>query len=195
MPGTAVRVSILLPAAGQSGAGWRPGRGGAVTRQRRPHALDDARGFSMTEIIVVVAIIGIIMAVSVPTLWTYFRTAALRAGAEELVTVLNGARQLAIRMNTTVCVVNNGTSVQYHVGACATPPGTVWTGPGTDGAGNVRLSNGILAGGTNNLCYSYLGAGTLSPAPCVNQGNFTVTNPAGGLMTVAVTTTGRARIQ
>ena len=146
----------------------------------------------MTEIVVVVAIIGIIMAVSVPTLWTYFRTAALRAGAEELVTALNSARQLAIRTNTTVCVTNDATSVQYRVGSCA---GAVWTGPGTDSAGNVRLSNGILAGGTNNLCYSYLGAGTLTPAPCVNQGNFTVTNPAGGLMTVAVTTTGRARIQ
>src|SRR5918996_894119 len=192
MPGTAVRVSILLPAAGQSGAGWRPGRGGAVTRQRRPRALDDVRGFSMTEIIVVVAIIGIIMAVSVPALWTYFRTAALRAGAEELVTVLNGARELAIRMNTTVCVVNNGTTVQYRVGSCA---GTVWTGPGTDGAGNVRLSNGILAGGTPNLCYSYLGAGTANPAPCVNQAAFTVTNQAGGMMNVAVATTGRARIQ
>ena len=150
----------------------------------------------MTEIIVVVAIIGIIMAVSVPTLWTYFRTAALRAGAEELVTVLNGARQLAIRMNTTVCVVNNGTSVQYHVGACATPPGTVWTGPGTDGAGNVRLSNGILAGGTNNLCYSYLGAGTFTPGPCVNSSIFTVTDPNGGAtMNVIVATSGLARIQ
>jgi len=63
----------------------------------------------MTELLVVIAVVGIIMAVSVPTLWTYFRTAALRGAAEELVTVLNGARQLAIRTNATVCVTNDGT--------------------------------------------------------------------------------------
>ena len=72
----------------------------------------------MTELIVVIAVIGIIMAVSVPTLWTYFRTATLRGAAEELVTVLNGARQLAIRANSTVCVTNDGTRVQYHLSTC-----------------------------------------------------------------------------
>jgi prepilin-type N-terminal cleavage/methylation domain-containing protein len=163
---------------------------------RRPQALVNARGFSMTEIIVVVAIIGIIMAVSAPTLWTYFRTAALRAGAEELVTVLNGARQLAMRLNRTVCVVHDGTSVQYRLGGCAAPPATIWAGPGTDAAGNIRLANGIQTGGTNNLCYGYLGAGAFTPAPCVNNAVFTVTNPNGGAtMNVVVATSGRARIQ
>jgi Tfp pilus assembly protein FimT len=148
----------------------------------------------MTEIIVVVAIIGILMAVGLPALWTYFRTAALRAGAEELVTVLNGARQLAIRMNTTVCVTNDTTNVQYRVGTCAAP--VPWTGPGTDGAGNLRLSNGVVAGGTPNLCYGYLGAGTNLVAGCANSGVFTVSNPGGGAtLTVLVASTGRARIQ
>jgi Tfp pilus assembly protein FimT len=147
----------------------------------------------MTELLVVVAVAGIIMAVSVPALWTYFRTAALRAAAEEMVTVLNGARQLAIRSNTTVCVTNDGTRVQYRISGCA---GTIWTGPGTDAAGNVSLANGLLASGTPNFCYSYLGAGTTTPGPCVNTATFTVTNPAGGAtMNVTVATTGRTRIQ
>jgi len=58
------------------------------------------RGFTMAEMVVVIAILAILAAVSVPSLWAYVRTAALRAGAEELVAVLNGARQLAIRLNT-----------------------------------------------------------------------------------------------
>jgi prepilin-type N-terminal cleavage/methylation domain-containing protein len=161
--------------------------------RRRPQALVNARGFSMAEIIVVVAIIGIIMAVSAPTLWTYFRTAALRGGAQELVTALNSARQLAIRMNRTVCVTNDATNVQYRMGSCG---GVIWTGPETDSAGNVRLSNGIRAAAPNNLCYSYLGAGTFTPAPCVNSATFTVTEPNGGAtMNVVVATTGQARIQ
>jgi prepilin-type N-terminal cleavage/methylation domain-containing protein len=153
----------------------------------------DARGFTVTELLVVIAIAGVIMALSVPTLWTYFRTAAMRAGAEEIVTVLNGGRQLAIRSNTTVCVTNDGTTVQLRVGGCAGP---IWTGPGTDAAGNITLANGLRAGGTPNFCYSYLGAGTTAPAPCVNNAVFTVTDPAGGAtMNVTVATTGRARIQ
>jgi Tfp pilus assembly protein FimT len=147
----------------------------------------------MTELIVVIAVIGIIMAVSVPTLWTYFRTATLRGAAEELVTVLNGARQLAIRSNSTVCVTNDGTRVQYHLSTCGA---TTWKGPGTDSSGNITLSNSVRAGGSSNVCYSYLGATTATPAPCVNAGTLTVTNPAGGsTMSVTVATTGRAKIQ
>jgi Tfp pilus assembly protein FimT len=147
----------------------------------------------MTEILVVVAIIGIIMAVSAPILWTYFRMAAIRGGAQELVTVLNGARQLAIRLNRTVCVTNDATSVQYHLGSCG---GVIWTGPGTDSAGNISLSNGIRAAAPNNLCYSYLGAGTITPGPCVNSTTFTVTDPNGGAtMNVVVASSGLARIQ
>jgi len=172
----------------------RPGeRGVVMAHRRRKKPLDGEGGFTVLELLVIVAIAGIIMAVSVPTLWTYFRTAALRAGAEELVTALNSARQLAIRTNTTVCVTNAGASMQYRMATCA---GIVWTGPTTDGAGNITLANGMQVAGTNNLCYGYLGAGTATPAPCVNSGNFTVTNPVGGAtMTVTVATTGRARIQ
>jgi len=147
----------------------------------------------MTELLVVIAVIAVITAVSVPTLWTYFRTAALRGAAEELVTVLNGARQLAIRANSTVCVTNDGTRVQYHLSTCGA---ATWKGPGTDASGNITLSNAIRAGGTNNVCYSYLGATTATPGPCVNAGTLTVTNPVGGAtMSVTVATTGRAKIQ
>jgi Tfp pilus assembly protein FimT len=147
----------------------------------------------MTELVVVVAVVAIIMAVSVPAVWTYFRTAALRGGAEETVSVLNSARQLAIRLNTTVCVTNDGTGARFHVGSCGA---AAWTGPGTDAGGNVRLANSLTLGGTNNLCFNYLGAGTATPAPCMANGTLTVTNPVGGAtMNVVMATTGRIRIQ
>lgn len=164
-----------------------------MVSERIRRVVTNTRGFTATELVVVVAIVAIITAVSVPTLWTYFRTAALRGGAEEAVTVLNSARQLAIRLNTTVCVTNDGTLVQYHVGTCAA---AAWTGPGTDVNGNIRLANGITLSGTNNLCFSYLGAGAAAPAPCVANGTLTVTNPTGGAtMNVVMATTGRIRIQ
>ena len=140
----------------------------------------------------VLAIAGLIMAVGVPTLWTYWRAATTRAGAEEMVAVLNNARQLAIRLNSTVCVTNTGTRLQYHVGTCAA---AAWTGPGTDTLGFITLANAVTVAGAQNLCFSYLGAGTATPAPCIANTTFTVTNPNGNqTLPVIVAASGRVRI-
>jgi Tfp pilus assembly protein FimT len=147
----------------------------------------------MIELTVVVAVLGIIAALSIPTLWTYLRTATLRAGAEEAVTVLNGARHLAIRMNTTVCVSNDGARAQYRVGGCGA---AAWTGVGTDATGHIRLANRLQLSGTNHLCFNYLGAGTTTPAPCAANGTLTITSPAAAAtLNVVMATTGRLRIQ
>jgi Tfp pilus assembly protein FimT len=137
------------------------------------------------ELVVVVAIIGIIMAVSMPLLLSYWRTSTLKAGAEEMSAILNSARQLAIKENTSVCVTNDGTRVQYHVATCGA---AAWTGVGTDGSGNMRLANNVMVSGGTNVVFTYLGAASTA-------GTYTVTNPADGkTMSVIVATTGRVRI-
>jgi Tfp pilus assembly protein FimT len=147
----------------------------------------------MTEVVVVVAIVSVAATISIPSLWAYVRTATLRAGAEEMATVLNGARQLAIQMNTTICVTHDGTQAQYRVGTCG---GAAWTGVGTDAQGQIRLANHLRVGGAPRLCFNYLGAGSTTPAPCAANGTLTVTNPAdGATVNVVMATTGRVRIQ
>lgn len=164
-----------------------------MVSERLPHVVGGSRGFTMVELTAVLAIVGIISAISMPSLWTYLRTATLRAGAEEAVAVLDAARQLAIRMSTTVCVRNDGTRMRYHVGGCGAAP---WSGIGTDVSGNIQLANELRIGGTNNLCFNDLGAGTATPAPCAPNGTLTVTSPAGGAtLHVIMATTGRLRIQ
>lgn len=150
-------------------------------------------GFTMTELVVVVAILGILTAVSIPSFWTYIRTASLRAGAEEMVAVLNGARHMAIGASTTVCVTNDGTHAQYRVGTCGA---AAWTGMGTDADGNIRLANWLRVSGAKYLCFNHLGAGSTTPAPCAANGTLTVTDSTGGAaVTVIMATTGRVRIQ
>ena len=141
-------------------------------------------GFTATELIVTVAVIGILMAASAPFFLSYLRTSALRGGAEEMATVLNRARQLAIRDNTSMCVTNDGTRVQFRVATCG---GTIWTGTGTDATGFIRLANSITVT-SGQVVFTYMGTATAAAT-------YTVTNPRDGrTMSVAVTPAGRVSV-
>ena len=94
-----------------------------------------ARGFALAELIVVLAIAGVLATLVAPTLWNYARTASLQAAARELATSINLGRQIAISRNTTVCVeVAAATNVRLRTGGCG---GEIWTGPGTDASGAI----------------------------------------------------------
>lgn len=151
----------------------------------------NTRGFSLTEVVVTVAVIAVMMTLSVPYFLTYWQTSTLRAGAEEMATVLNGARQLAIKENQTVCVTvttagaNQGT-VSYHVATCGA---AAWVGPGVENDGNIRLTNNVrVSAATANVTFTYLGAAGTG-------GTFTVLNPTSGLaLCVVVAVSGRVTI-
>lgn len=143
-------------------------------------------GFSATELLVVIAVIGILMAASMPFIISVLRTSALRAGAEEFATVLGQARQLAIKDNTSICVRVNANTAQYQIATCA---GAVWTGPGTDAAGIIRLANNITISpavpGADTVLFTYIGL--------ANPVTFTVTNPQ-DLRTLSVNVAASGRI-
>src|SRR5215813_13245694 len=102
------------------------------------------QGFGMAELIVVVAVIGVLAALAMPSFLTYWQSSRLSAGAAEMQATLNRGRQLAIAQNSSVCVQVWGTGVRYRTLSCG---GTTWAGPGTDGAGLISLSSGIQISG------------------------------------------------
>lgn len=144
------------------------------------------QGFSAAELLVTVAVIGILAAIAVPYFLSYWRAATLRAGAQELAAVLNDARQLAISRNRSVCVSNDGTRVRFHLDTCA---GTAIMRPGSDGQGWITLTNGQrVSGSTANVTFNYLGAATTAAT-------YTVQNPNGNsTLCVVVAASGRVRI-
>ena len=142
-------------------------------------------GFSLAELGVLMAVIGILTAFSVPMMLTYWRSSTLMAGAREVAAALNSARELAIRENRNVCVTTDGTRLQYRLGTCLAAP---WTGPVTDGGGNIRLDNRVTVSATANVTFNYLGVAT-------QAGNYTVLSPNGaGTRSVTVVQNGRVSI-
>ena len=147
-----------------------------------------ARGFTLVELMVVMAIGGVLAILGAPTLVAYVRTSALQAGARELATAIGLGRQIAITQNIAVCVETSGGVVRLLKGGCGGPP---WTGPGTDGTGAIKISesSGLRISTAANIVFTALGAA--SPA-----GTFTVTHPVdGGTRTVVVAATGRVSVR
>src|SRR5256885_3949708 len=136
---------------------------GAMTIQ-----LANERGFSLTDLIATIGLIGVLSTLSVPNMLKYWQNSTVNAGAHEFAAVLARARTLAVTRNTAVCVQVAATTVTLHLVDCA---GTQWAGPGTDSNGVIRLSNNLQIGGGGAPAVPRLrGAGptaapTVAPSP------------------------------
>ena len=135
------------------------------------------RGFTVAELIAIVAVVGVLFALGIPTFVSAWRASAVRAGAEEVATLLNGARQLALNRNEPVCVTLGAGTVQYRPGTCVATPVT-----------QVRLASNVIVTvpANQNVVFSYLGAA--APATI-----YTVTNPQDG-RTLSVNVSGSGRV-
>ena len=140
-------------------------------------------GFQLVELIIIVAIIGLLVAISVPFLVSYLQAAKLKGNAEIVATWLNQGRQLAIRNNQNVCADIDGAGLHYHLTNCA---GTVWVGNGTNASGYVPFPAGVTMSVTSPAIFNYLGAAPPAANPTIPH--------AGRTTTVSVATTGRITI-
>jgi len=140
-------------------------------------------GFSIAELAVLIAIVGVLSTMTVPFFVRYYQAAAARSDVQTVISILNQARELAIRQNDRVCVtLPDSFHVALRLSNCA---GTVWTGAGTDGAGNIPLPAGFAMTPLNTVTFDYLGA-------AVAVQTYTLTNSTtGGTMTISIAQTGR----
>jgi len=146
------------------------------------------RGFTLAELVILIAVIGILSVMAVPSFLRYYQAATLKSGAQQFVTMINQAREIAIKENGNVCVkLSSPTQMTYALNTCA---GTAWVGAGTDAAGNINLPTGITAtAGLNPPIFNYVGS-------ALPAANFILTNTqTGATLTVAVAASGRVTIQ
>ncbi len=139
-------------------------------------------GFSTPELTVVIGVVGMLFSMTVPYFVSYYGSAAITAGSQQVVAQLNQARGLAIKQNDNVCVqLASTTQMVFRLGSCA---GAVWIGAGTDGVGNINLPEGFALAG-NDITFSYLGAAL--PATTYTLTHGTTSSTA----TVSIAMTGR----
>jgi len=131
----------------------------AATRQRPVSSLAD--GFSLVELVVVLAVTGTLAVLAAPTLLRYWDSWSLQAAARELASTINLGRQLAITTRSPVCVDVNSTGLRFRIGGCAGAP---WTGSVTDASGTIHVSDPttIAISSNGRLVFTTLGAA--SPA-------------------------------
>ena len=141
-------------------------------------------GFSVAELVTVIAILGILAAIAIPNFLSYLQAAQTKGAAQEVAALLNQARQLAITQNQSVCADPSGSLMRFRLGSCA---GTTWKGPGTDSAGNITLSNNAVFTATAQITFSSLGGA--SPAARLSVRNQANTST----MDIVINPTGRVR--
>lgn len=147
-------------------------------------------GFSLAELLVVIGIIGILAVVTLPVFVNVLQTQQARGAAQELVTLLNQAKQLAISTNSRYRVqINTGTNQlcfqQSMNGGATYSPCLI--GPGTDANGFRKLENQArLVNVTANPTFNHLGAG--------GSGTITVQDSMSSSSLGVVVSNGRIRI-
>jgi prepilin-type N-terminal cleavage/methylation domain-containing protein len=144
-------------------------------------------GFSLSEFLVVLAISGVVISVSVPMVLSYHHNAQNTTGAQQIRSILNQARQMAIDERTFVCVHTPApTQLSLYVNAtCTGPP---WVGSITDTAGNITLQPGFTVSASADPIFDYLGR-------ALPETTYTVTNSTtASTLTVSVATSGRVSI-
>jgi len=154
-----------------------------MTRPRSWKNRGGTAGFSLSELLVGVSVLGVLATVALPTAWTLLPAATARGGAREIQGVLNQARMLAIQTRQNVCVRPVTGGFRLLQGTCA---GAAWIGQGTNGSGVVALSNDVALSGASPVFTPF---GTAS-----TSGALTVYQAGGRALTVTVQPSGQVTI-
>ena len=158
----------------------------------RPSFRPGSAGFSVVELVVLVAVIGVLSAIGFPLYLSYARAQETDSAARVIVVALNQARQLAITRGVSFSAesqTNPNNRMRFCSGTVVPcPGGNVYTGAETDGNGWRTLENGSRITLGPAITFSSLGAATTAGRLRVQNSSAT------GQLDVCVSPSGRIRV-
>src|SRR5258708_33969703 len=64
-------------------------------------------GFTLAELVILIAVIGILSVMAVPSFLRYYQAATLKSGAQQFAALVNHAAELALKENGRRCAKNS----------------------------------------------------------------------------------------
>ncbi len=126
-------------------------------------------GFTLIELMVVLAIISIMFAIMIPNVSGYMSSLEINAAADELATDLRSARQLAISKNVKTVIIINVNARQYSLYRMPMP-GETLSGPGwSDGTNNYFPVTVRSLSGNGTIGYQTIPNAVSSPFVIFNS--------------------------
>jgi prepilin-type N-terminal cleavage/methylation domain-containing protein len=143
-------------------------------------------GFSLVELIIVIALLSIVSAFAVPVWQRYAANTDLKTAAREVMADLSNAKQQAVEENLDVYRLTFNVAGNNYALSRTDTGATSWT------KSAASFGNGILIGSVNfsgGSMVSFQKRGTVS------MGNLTLRNGLGSTATITVNITGRSYVQ
>ncbi len=128
------------------------------------------------ELMVMVAVIGIVTAVAVPSLLSYLRGQQLAGAQRRVASILNEARQLAISQNTTYRV--DMEAGNNRIRFVRTSTNVAWVGVGTDPQGYFNLAPETPLASSSTAAITFNNLGSASAAATVTVRDSTTSSTA-----------------
>ena len=114
-------------------------------------------GISLAEVMIAVAIIGVLMALGMPAFQNWIQNTQIRTASEAIMNGLQTARNEAIRRNTSVQFkLDGGATTQWRVNLAIDPDGTpIQSRAAEEGSANATIA--VQPAGADTVTFSALG--------------------------------------
>lgn len=158
--------------------------------------LKNRKGFTLTELVVIFAILGIMMAISVPSFISWLPKHRLQTSVRQIYDDLNLAKIRAVKDNRNTCIQFYPLTETYTVFFDVDGVAGYLNGTDTPIKRNVTLENGVDITGTTLAAtadtYGFNNRGMLSAG--FASGQVSLTNPTGVVSGVNVNTAGNISV-
>jgi len=150
--------------------------------------LKNRKGFTMTEVVVVLSLLGILTAIAIPSFISWLPRHRLQTSTRQIYDDLNLAKIRAVRANIDSCITFNVGNDNYTVFLDVNGDSTYTNGVDTLIKGPVWLENGVNITAANTCGFNNRGMSTAG----VTQ--VSLTNPTGVVTNVNVNTVGNITV-